>query len=192
MPEIILQYQTDANWTETVLSDFNAFLLDHAAAEKKASSMAMSMVSHYPDKIAIVEAMTDLAVEELAHFKQVVRLILDRGITLSADTKDPYVVEIRKLFRQGTNAFLLDRLLIAGVIEARGHERFGLIAEALPAGKDKRFYEAITYSEAKHAGLFIDLALQYFSENEISNRLTEILQKEAEICTELPLRAALH
>ena len=78
---ITLQYNTPPEWTETVLADFDRFLLDHAAAEKKASGMAMSMVSHYPDKVDIVKTMTDLAVEELVHFKQVVKLIIARGLT---------------------------------------------------------------------------------------------------------------
>ena len=40
-----LKYQTPKAWAEVVLSDFDAFLTDHAAAEKKASGMAMSMIS---------------------------------------------------------------------------------------------------------------------------------------------------
>ncbi|MEZ5536101.1 MAG: tRNA-(ms[2]io[6]A)-hydroxylase [Thiolinea sp.] len=187
-----LRYQTPDEWTKTVLTDFDTFLLDHAAAEKKASGMAMSMVSHYPDKTAIVREMTDIAVEEMVHFKQVVRLILERGIMLGPDEKDPYIHQLRKLFRQGTELFLLDRLLIAGIIEARGYERFSLIAEALGAGKEKQFYQAIAKSEAKHAEVFIELAALYFSQNEISERLDELLDEEAAICAKLPLRSALH
>ena len=39
------------------MADFDSFLLDHAAAEKKASGMAISMLSHYPDKVELVAAM---------------------------------------------------------------------------------------------------------------------------------------
>ena len=52
-----------------MLADFNAFLRDHASAEK-ASGMALSMVSHYPDQTTLVSAMVDLAVEELNHIKK--------------------------------------------------------------------------------------------------------------------------
>lgn len=192
MTQLTLQYSTPPAWTATVLEDFDTFLLDHAAAEKKASGMAMSMVSHYPDKVEIVQAMTDLAVEELVHFKQVVKLIIERGIVLGSDEKDPYINALRKLFRQGTEVFLLDRLLIAGIIEARGYERFGLVADALPDGKEKRFYQAITYSEGKHSELFTTLASHYFPEQVIAQRLAELLEQEATICAQLPLRAALH
>ncbi|SET49356.1 tRNA-(ms[2]io[6]A)-hydroxylase [Thalassotalea agarivorans] len=189
---IELKYQTPPEWAETVMNDFDAFLSDHAAAEKKASGMAMSMLSHYPDRKSVVKAMTDLAIEELIHFKQVLKLITARGQQLGRDQKDPYIHELRALFRRGTDVFFLDRLLIAGVIEARGYERFSLIAHALEPGKEKELYWQIARSEEKHANLFVELALEYFDENTVYTRLEEILNAEAEICRKLPFRAALH
>jgi tRNA-(ms[2]io[6]A)-hydroxylase len=189
---LTLRYTTPSDWTETVLADFDTFLVDHAAAEKKASGMAISMVSHYPDKPDIVREMTDLAVEEMVHFKQVVKLILERGIIMGADEKDPYINQLRKRFRQGTEFFMLDRLLIAGIIEARGYERFQLVADALPDGKEKHFYQAIAKSEAKHSHVFIELAARYFSKKDVDQRLDELLDEEAAICAKLPFRAALH
>ncbi|MGB1199708.1 MAG: tRNA-(ms[2]io[6]A)-hydroxylase [Thalassotalea sp.] len=187
-----LKYQTPPQWAEAVLADFDAFLQDHAAAEKKASGMAVSMLSHYPDRKTLVRAMTDLAIEELIHFKQVIKLMQARDIQLANDAKDTYIKEIRTLFRHGQEVFFLDRLLVAGVIEARGHERFALVAEALPAGKEKDFYHTIAKSEEKHKNLFVELALEYFNKDEVYQRLEELLVAEAEICAKLPFRAALH
>ena len=138
-----LKYHTGQEWIDVVMADFDRFLQDHAAAEKKASGMAMSMLSHYPDKAKLVRAMTDLAIEELIHFKQVLKLLVARDVTLGQDKKDPYITQIRALFRNGTSKFLLDRLLVAAVIEARGYEKFFLVSKALPPGKDKDFYVAI-------------------------------------------------
>ena len=47
--EIRLTPSSDA-WLECVLANFDEFLIDHAANERKASTMAMSLVAHYPDK----------------------------------------------------------------------------------------------------------------------------------------------
>lgn len=187
-----LKYQTPKEWAEVVLSDFDAFLTDHAAAEKKASGMAMSMISHYPDRKSVVKAMADLAIEELIHFKQVLKLINARGGQLGSDEKDPYINQLRKVFRNGSDVFFMDRLIVAGVIEARGYERFSLVAEALPAGKDKDLYQSIAKSEEKHKNLFIELAYEYFPKDEVNARLDEILDIEADICLALPFRAALH
>lgn len=174
------------------MDDFDRFLLDHAAAEKKASGMALSMVSHYPDRTRLVAAMTDLAVEEMVHFREVVKLVQSRGLVLGADEKDPYVNAIRALIRQGSDVYLLDRLLTAGVIEARGAERFGLVAEALPEGDLKNFYRSITRSECRHFELFLDLAREYFPADIIESRWQALLDTEGEIIRDLPLRAALH
>jgi len=187
-----LRYATNPAWTAAVLADFDAFLIDHAAAEKKASGMAVSMLSHYPDKPAIVRAMVDLSIEEMAHFREVVKILLERGLQLAPDTRDAYVNQLRQLTRRGTEFYLLDRLLLGSIIEARGCERFGLIAEALPVGEMKNFYRAITDSESQHQSLFIDLARLYFPESEINARTDQLLDAEAEIVSGLPLIAALH
>lgn len=187
-----LKYHTPFEWTEAVLADFDTFLQDHAAAEKKASGMAVSMLSHYPDREKLVRAMTDLALEELIHFKQVIKIIYARGSILGDDKKDEYISRIRKLFRHGRDEFFLDRLLVAGVIEARGYERFSLVAQALPEGKEKIFYDAIAKSEAKHKDMFVEMAYEYFDKEVVDARLEEILIAEADICASLPFRAALH
>ncbi|ESP95033.1 MULTISPECIES: tRNA-(ms[2]io[6]A)-hydroxylase [Pseudoalteromonas] len=187
-----LKYHTPFEWTHKVMDDFVTFLQDHAAAEKKASGMAMSMLGHYPDRTKLVKAMADLAIEEMIHFKQVLKLINERGLALGNDKQDPYIKKMRSLFRQGSDEFLIDRLLVAAVIEARGHERFSLVAQALPEGKDKDFYVAIAKSEEKHKNLFVELGYEYFDKDIIDARLEEILIAEAQICESIPFSAALH
>ncbi len=189
---IELAYQTPETWTAIVLAEFDVFLLDHAAAEKKAAGMAISMASHYPDRPALVEAMADLAVEEMSHYREVVKIIHQRGGTTAADTPDPYVNALRKQLRKGSEAYFLDRLLLGGVIEARGAERFGLIADALDEGLLKRFYQSISRSEQRHRSLFTDLATQYFDQAEVSQRLKDWIAIEAETIARQPLTPALH
>lgn len=177
------------------MADFDSFLLDHASCEKKASGMAISMLSHYPDKPELVREMLNLAVEELNHFRDVVRLILEKNLTPGSDQKDQYIQRLHKAMDKGKEAYMLDRLLIASIVEARGAERFGMIAQALSEDKEpklKRFYLAITDSESRHYQLFLSLAQSYFSEAAIMPRLDELLKIEAAIVRELPLRAALH
>lgn len=187
-----LRYHTPKIWTRPVLADFDRFLQDHAAAEKKASGMAVSMFSHYPDKPVLVEAMVNLALEEMNHFRQVIKIMHERGIYQAPDEKDPYINEIRKFIRRGPENYLLDRLLTAGIIEARGCERFGLVAEALPEGSLKTFYHVITESEARHHELFVELALEFYPRQVVDDRLDTLLDAEATITEALPHRAALH
>lgn len=192
MPMIHLRYTTPPEWAQVVLKDFDRFLLDHAAAEKKAAGMAMSMLSHYPDRPELVAAMADLAVEETIHFRDVTRLLQDRDLALVRDEKDPYVNEFRSFIRNGSEEYLLDRLLVAGIIEARGYERFCLVGEALEDPELKRFYMAIGKSEARHADMFVKLAEVYFPSEVVAARLDELLDIEARIIANLPFRPALH
>lgn len=192
MSNFKLAYQTPPQWVTAVLADFDAFLLDHAAAEKKASGMAISMLSHYPDRVELVAAMADLAVEEMTHYREVVKIIHSRGKITASDEKDAYVNEFRKALRKGSDLYFLDRLLVGGIIEARGAERFGLVAQALPEGQLKTFYTAITRSEERHLGLMFELAYRYFDNAIVDDRLQQLAAIEADIIASQPMRAALH
>ncbi len=187
-----LRSASSLDWVSTVLGNFDEFLLDHAANERKASSMAMSLVAHYPDKTYLLEAMVDLALEELNHFRQVVKLVNKRNLILAADEKDPYVNQLRKHIRRGTRHYFLDRLLSAAVIEARGAERFALIARNIGDDELTVFYSTLAKSEANHHLLFIDMAEYYFDAGIVSSRLDEWLSFEMEVLGQLPIRARLH
>ena len=189
---IDLQIATSPEWVDAVLADFDTFLLDHASCERKASAMAMTFVVRYPDRDHIHEPMIQLAREELAHFHRVFRICKARGLQFSGDQKDPYVNQMIKLIRRGRDDEFVDRLIMAGVVEARGHERFGRIANALEPGVLQRFYQEITDSEARHADLFVELAAHYDSPESIEDRLTFFLESEADIVSGLKHRPALH
>ena len=185
-------HPTPEHWLPAVLDDFSSFLQDHASCEKKASGMALNIASHYPDRPRLVNAMADLAVEELSHYREVVRLLTGKGLQPGADAKDPYIHELNSLIRRGPENFLLDRLLLAAVIERRGNERFGLIADALPPGPDQRFYASITASEGRHWQLFVSLAEGECPDLDTASRLQELVDAEAAIMLRQPPRATLH
>jgi tRNA-(ms[2]io[6]A)-hydroxylase len=183
---------TPSAWLETVLHDFGSFLQDHASCEKKASGMALNIASHYPDRVGLLHAMADLAVEELSHYREVLRLLTNRGLTPGPDRKDPYVRAMNQLIRRGPAHFLLDRLLVAAIIERRGCERFRLVANALGDRAEKRFYQAISISEDRHWQLFVSLAKSNCDAHQVPSRLAELTASEAAIVADLPLRPALH
>jgi tRNA-(ms[2]io[6]A)-hydroxylase len=87
---------------------------------------------------------------------------------------------------------LLDRLLTASIIEARGAERFALVAAALDESALKKFYQSIARSEERHYLLFLELAGKYLPQQDIEARWDELLDIEAGLVANLPIRAALH
>lgn len=188
----MLKATTPTAWVEAVLADFDQFLNDHAANERKASAVAMSLIAHYPDKAELLSEMVDLALEELGHYRQVIRLMLANEQTPAPDEKDPYVNQLLKHIRKGPDDYFLDRLLSAAVIEARGAERFGLIAKHHSDTQMRKFYAALEKSEAGHHELFINLANKFFDSDAVEQRWQEWLVIEAETMLAQAIRPRLH
>ncbi len=189
-----LRLATPRAWLDAVFADFDAFLLDHAACERKASATGMSFITRYPDKTSIIEPLIEFAREELEHFHIVYKLLAARGLTLVDDYKDPYVNALRAQCRGTGEALLLDRLLVAGVVEARGCERLFMVADALALSDPalSGVYLDLARAESRHHGLFFRLARGLFPAELVERRGGELLDFEAELVAGLPHRAAVH
>jgi len=171
---IELRYTSSPEWLNLVLSDFDNFLIDHANCERKASAMAMGLIAKYPNRKEIIPELIETAIEELEHFRDVYALMEKRGIRSDRDQR------------------FMDRMLLASVIECRGAERFKLIYEALEDKDLKQFYHMLWASEAKHGNIFVKLLFNYFDEKDIYTRLHQLVDIEADVMKNLPLKAALH
>ena len=189
---IDLVVETDPSWVEVPLGNFDEFMMDHANCERKASALAMSLVMKYSDRLSIIPGLIDVALEELEHFRQVYTLMQARGLALVSDVPDPYVKQLNKLMRHTRDERFMDQMLVASVVECRGAERFGLIAEALTDPELKAFYTDLQKAEQKHGHLFVHLLLNEFPEQAVYTRCQELMQEEACIVQSLPWRAALH
>lgn len=187
-----LLVETDPDWVNVIIGNFDEFLCDHANCERKASALAMSLVVKYPDRHRIIPSLIALAQEELEHFRQVYVLMEARGLHLVKDTPDPYVNQLAALMRHGREERFLDRMLISSVIECRGAERFRLISLALQDAELKRFYRELCGAEAKHGHQFVQMLLEDFPADQIYPRLHELVEREAEIIQRLPWRPSLH
>lgn len=187
-----LKYRTPLEWSEAPLKDFDSFLIDHAACERKASAVGLSFVVRYPDRKELIDPMIQFAREELEHFHQVYRVLSQRGLSLSDDKPDDYVNGLLREVRTGTHQRLLDRLLVSSIIEARGTERLGIISQVVTEPELQSLYLRLTRAEARHKDLFYDLALLYFDKKTLEDRLSFFLELEARVIASLPWQAAVH
>ena len=191
--DIKLKWDTPKEWIETVLADFPEFLQDHADCERKASAMAMSFVAKCPDRVEIIPELIETALEELVHFKLVYEIMDQKKITLPKQLEqDNYIGGLIKKCRSGREERLLDRMVVAAVVEARGVERFRIVAENVEEEELQKFYDMLWRSEYKHSDVFLRLALSYWKWEEIEERLVYFIHEEAIICEGLPFRAAVH
>ncbi|NBW98222.1 tRNA-(ms[2]io[6]A)-hydroxylase [bacterium] len=187
-----LRSRTPEAWTDCVLKHFDDFLIDHASCERKASAVGMSFVVRYPDRPELLEPMILFAKEELDHFYQVYRLMARRGLTLLRDEADPYVNSLMQSVRFGREERFLDRLLVSGVIEARGTEKLTLLSQALPDPDLKAFYLKLAKAEYHHQELFEDLAMKFFPREVVKDRLNFWLDREATVFSAQDIRPAVH
>ena len=189
-----LKLPTDPRWVNIVEKNISDILTDHAYCEQKAASMAISILVKFPERTELVQAMTDLAREEMAHFKMVHNIIIKRGYTLGRELKDFYVLDLLKFFPKGGSktTHLIHKLLIAALIEARSCERFRLLSENLEDKELADFYRDLMVSEANHYTMFLKFARQYGNKEEVDKKWDQLLEFEAELMKKLGTEEKVH
>ncbi len=183
---------TDPAWADRVLRDLPEVLLDHAHCEKKAAGVAIRLIFQYPDHAFLMGPLAGLAREELAHFEEVLVWLERKGLVFRRQRPSAYAGQLRKIVRDKEPLRLLDLLLCCAVIEARSCERLGLLATALGDEPLGRFYAALRKAEARHHGLYVDLACQLAPRDEVAERLQEITHHEAVILADARPLPRLH
>jgi tRNA-(ms[2]io[6]A)-hydroxylase len=190
-----LKLKTDPRWVRNVVEgNVSEILTDHAFCEQKAASHAITLIVMFPELTELVDCMTDLAREEMAHFKMVHQIIQQRGFTLGNERKDLYVNELNKFVRKGRDRkmLLLDKLLFAAMIEARSCERFKVLHDHLSDRELAEFYHDLMASEARHYTTFLKLARQYCPPAEVVRRWEEMLVFEAEVISRYGEKEMIH
>jgi tRNA-(ms[2]io[6]A)-hydroxylase len=189
-----LKLPTDPRWVNIVEKNIHEILTDHAYCEQKAASYAISLIVKYPEIPELVQKMTALSQEEMEHFQMVHDRIVARGEVLGHERKDPYVHDLMKFIKKGGNHYmiLVDRLLIAAMIEARSCERFRVLSENISDDSLATFYKDLMASEARHYTMFIKLAKKYGKGVDVDARWEEILQFEANIIQQYGKTETVH
>lgn len=189
-----LKLPTDPRWVNIVEKNIEEILSDHAWCEQKAASTAISLIVNYPEYTDLVQEMTALVKEEIAHFKMVHDRIVERGWILGRDRKDLYVREILTFFPKGGSRKdnLIHRLLYAALIEARSCERFRLLSEELEDKELAEFYRKLMVSEANHYTMFLGFARKYGERQEVDKKWQDLLTFEAEVMKNLSKDHFIH
>ncbi len=177
-----LQSVTSAGYVTMFEANVRAMLLDHAHCEKKAASSALNMMFRYPDRPELVAVCADIVEEEIQHFRQVLQIMQARGWQYGRQMPSKYGGRLAAHLRTAEPHALLDRLLMCALIEARSCERFQLLGAGLSDPELASFYQALFESEARHYATYLKLALAYFDETEVRERLAFYAEQEAAIC----------
>ncbi|MGY3028735.1 tRNA isopentenyl-2-thiomethyl-A-37 hydroxylase MiaE [Thermostichus sp. MS-CIW-30] len=187
-----LASRTSEDWIEQATRHIDLVLLDHANCEKKAAGNALSLLFRYPANGRLVETLSPLAREELQHFERVHRHLQRLGIPIKPLSAAPYAGRLNQHLRRSEPEHLLDTLLVAAIIEARSHERLGLLGIHAPDPELRQFYLWLAAAEERHWQLYLDLALDQFPADQVQERLDTLLQVEAEILSTLHPEPRVH
>ena len=187
-----LKEPTSKAWVEQAIANIDTILLDHAQCERKAAGTAIQMMSRYPSSDKLVRELTAIAQEELSHYEQVNQWLDRRGIPLQPVSPPPYGAALKRCVRKNEPDRMLDLLLVSALIEARSHERLGLLGEHCPDPQLAKFYRSLMASEARHYGSYWVLATTYFDVDLVNERLVEIAERESDILRTLHPEPRVH
>ena len=176
-----LQSESPARWLQQVDEHLEEILIDHAHCEKKAASTAIGLIFTYPHHTSLVRPLSELAREELEHFDQVCSLLARRGILFRRQQPADYGKELNKLVRSEEPDRAVDRLLVAGLIEARSCERFAVLRDHIEDLELQRFYGDLFQSEARHHTTYLKLAKTFAPPDRVAARLSALAIAEKSI-----------
>ncbi len=189
-----LQFETETSWVAVAKNGLEQLLIDHAFAEQKAAANAMSITINYSEETELVRDMMDIAIEEMEHFKMVHELMIARGMVLGQATKNDYAIKLQKFFTKthDRTEALVQRLLVAALIEARSCERFKVFADNMEDEELCKFYHDLMISEANHYTLFLGYARKYMDTDYVNEKWNALLAYEAQMMKERGGLAKVH
>lgn len=186
----ILAAPTPAAWVESAVERWRELLVDHANCEKKAASTAIALMFAYPEDQELSLALARLAREELRHFEQVRRLMIELAVPFERQAPGRYAARLRSLLHTGEPERKLDLLLAGALIEARSAERFRLLGGRLSEPL-ARLYLQLGAAEARHFELYLHFARR-LRPDRWRARLTELAAVEAELASQPDTRFRFH
>lgn len=189
-----LQFETSTSWAEIAKDNLEQILTDHAFAEQKASANAISIIINYSEETDLVKDMSNIAIEELEHFRMVHQLMIQRGFVLGREQHNDYAKSLQKFFpkTKDRQTALINRLLVAALIEARSCERFKVFSENMQDEELSKFYKDLMVSEANHYTLFLGYARKYMDRKTVDEKWKSLLAFEAEMMKSRGTKATVH
>ena len=183
-PAELLLAPTPPSWFEAATAHQHELLLDHANCEKKAASTALALMFAYAEDFELSRQLSRLAREELRHFEQVQKHLMALGLTYRRLKPSRYAEGLRSAVATTEPGRRLDLLLCGALIEARSCERFAGLAPRMPDPVGA-FYRGLQESEARHFGLYLQLARRHAGARglDLDARLARLAEVEADLAT---------
>ena len=184
--------KTSEDWINLAISNPMEILLDHAHCERKAAGVALQLMFRYVCEPGLSEVLSPIAREELEHFERVLCILNARGIKLQKLASPPYAAILVQNICKDEPLRMLDSFLVAGLIEARSHERMKLLSIHSPDLELRNLYADLLKSEARHFGIYWKLADERFDRSILHSRLAALARVESDALVEMHHEPRMH
>lgn len=181
---------SSASWVEAACANLPLLLLDHAHCERKAAATVLALAARQAGGSAAAHQMSRMAREELLHFERLLTELERRRLAYRPLTSSGYAAALFDRVRAHPPAERRACELIAcALIEARSHERFGLLERAVDDAGLRALYAELASAEARHADAYLDWAAEDAGAN-LARLVDELTALEAALVArrEQPIR----
>lgn len=189
--DIDLKVVTPDSWLTLACRSLGALLSDHAECEKKAAIAAINFTRYFTNHKTILASLARIAREEMRHYDLVLHWLAVYEKTYRPVSACRYAGSLHKFASQQDEFHVVDKLLIAAIIEARSCERFKALSPLLP-NKLATFYHKLYEAEKRHAFVYLEYAQVFMDSTMLKQRLEVWLEREAEIITQRESVFAFH
>jgi tRNA-(ms[2]io[6]A)-hydroxylase len=180
LDDLPLTVPTRPEWAPLAAANLPVFLADHAVCEQQVAVYALSLAGHYPGDHELVEQAAALALEEVQHFRRVVRILHRRGYPTAGRRPNRWVQALRARVALGREPWTkVDRLLFGALIEARSCERFTRLLGIVADAEVRRLLNDLGPAEKRHWETFYALAAREVPADELAARWQGWLAFEA-------------
>jgi len=191
--ELPLLSVTPRSWATIAAGALDVFLADHAVCEQQAALNALSLIGQYPGDEEMVERMSSLAAEEIAHLRRVAGILRRRKITPAGRRTNPWVRGLHdRMETRCEPERQVDRLLVGALIEARSCERFTRLGEVVDDPEVRDLLHDLGPAEARHWRLFYGLAARLMPPGLLKARWRQWLEVERDITATLGVGPTVH
>lgn len=188
-----LLVETPRAWAELAARHLDVFLPDHAVCEQQAALNALALIGQYPADEELVERMTSLAAEEIAHLRRVTTILRKRGMPPAARRTNPWVRALRDGMRTDREPDLaVDRLLVGALIEARSCERFTRLSDVVDDPEIAQLLGDLGPAEARHWRMFHGLAARLVPAATLDARWRRWLELERDLAARFGVHPTVH
>ena len=184
---------TQPGWLELNSANLDEFLTEAADCERKASALAMQFTSKYPKYKELMNGLVSIAIGNLQNFQALLGHFDKKGIEMLREIqKNLYTINLIYKCRHKHRERLLDKFIVASLLELRAAERYDQLINKLETKKMQSLLSRISARKKIHSEEYLQLTAKYFKAEEIKKRVKYFIQIEHTVMRSMDPKISLY